>query len=150
MWDVAGLGNEHIFDILLEYGVDSIWSPVDMPGRSGNILHGLTKRNTHAAAAILLTNAKSSFVSRRDNKGQTPSIIAAGHGHADFVKTWLDHAAHVSLRDAGNQTALTLAKHEGHEDIVKIINEHIIEAMYKLRLAAQKGRKRRHRLRSCL
>jgi RNA polymerase primary sigma factor len=63
-------------------------------------------------------------VNSRDDKGQTPLIIAAAKGHAKICLILLEAGANPALKDSAGRTALDVAINQKRSDVWELLQRH--------------------------
>lgn len=81
-----------------------------------NLMDAINDGDTIEEIGVLLDSETS--VDRRDNRGQTPLMVAAWRGHTEIIKFLLSNKADVNARDSGGTTPLMLSH---HEEVVKLL-----------------------------
>jgi len=64
-------------------------------------------------------------VNSRDDKGQTPLIIAAAKGHAKICSILLEAGANPALKDSAGYTALNVAINQKRSDVWELLQRHL-------------------------
>ncbi|GBG34306.1 WD repeat-containing protein wdr-5.1 [Hondaea fermentalgiana] len=109
-----------LVQLLLKHGADV--SLVDRRAQSS--LHYAAKRGCLGAVKLLLAQMageKMHLANRKDHKGRTALMIAAGRGHVNLVRSFCAHGVDVNLVDAHGWSALHHAARAGREEMVEVL-----------------------------
>lgn len=80
-------------------------------------------RGGHAEAVKSILASGRADVNGKDERGDTPLIVAARAGHDDVVQALLVAKADPNAKNDGGQTALTLAAAGGHDEVIRLLKQ---------------------------
>ncbi|XP_067129565.1 uncharacterized protein [Centruroides vittatus] len=80
-------------------------------------------RNGDLDIVKLLSKANRKFIETVDERGWTPTHLAAANNHVEIVKFLAREGAHVSALDPSGYTALHTAAMQGHKDCIEVLLE---------------------------
>lgn len=114
--------------LLLKHGADV--ELVDR--RSQSALHYAAKRGCLGIVKLLLgqmNGDRRDLASRKDIKGRTPLMVAAGRGHVGLVRILCAHGVDANLVDTAGCSALHYAARAGREEMVEALLAHGAQVM---------------------
>lgn len=80
-------------------------------------------RGGHAEAVKSILAGGKADVNGRDERGDTPLIVAARAGHDDVVQALLVARADPNAKNDEGQTALSLAAAGGHDEVIRLLKQ---------------------------
>ncbi|XP_067660182.1 putative ankyrin repeat protein RF_0381 [Haliotis asinina] len=115
----ASLGDKDVFDVLIDKGAD-----LSQVGEDKETILHLACEGNNVEIIKYLLNHSIVDIDSRDEKGWTPIMHGASHGHKDVFDVLVEAGADLSLVNGYRETILHLACKGGNVEIIKYLLKH--------------------------